>query len=324
MTRLGVALGLPLIFLSACAQPLTQLVVIVDTDYAVPGELDGVVLTVDGPVMPEEPVEVPLASITLPISLGLVHRGGPLGPITVTASGALAGAERVRRTARTSFLVGESRVLRIDLARACDGPACVGSETTCVGGSCVGMDVEPASLPVFDGTVDRSDAGASVDVPVDACMVSGPESCNGRDEDCDGAVDEGVCTCDPPCMLDHAVARCVAGTRCEISSCETGFANCDMMQETGCEESTRTLTDCNACDTPCGFPGGLPGTALGTPTCADGTCRVASCATANFADCNGSILDGCETNTSNDRLHCGRCDNPCPAGMMRCMSGTCR
>jgi hypothetical protein len=325
---------LAIVLLGGCSQPLTELVVVVDTDHPVPGELDTVVLSVDGPDMPEEPVRVSLTSIALPVTLGLVHRGGALGPVTVTASGELGGTERVRRTARTSFVSGESRVLRIDLVRACDGAACTG-ETTCEVGACIGIDVDPATLPLYDGTIGRSDVGPPQDVPgldapelpdvpVDACMVTGAEACNGRDEDCDGTVDEGVCTCDPPCMLDHAVARCVAGSRCEISSCETGFANCDDMQETGCERSTRTLTDCNACNTPCAFPSGLPGTALGTPTCADGTCRVATCSSASFGDCNGLISDGCETNLTNSAMHCGRCDNPCTGGMMRCMASVCR
>jgi hypothetical protein len=328
------------------ATPLTQLIVVVDTDYAVPAELDTIAIGVVGPEMPEDPVRVAPAIIGLPVTLGLVHRGGVLGPITVSVEGELGGSARVRRVVRTSFVASESRVLWVDLLRACDGPICTDVETTCLAGSCGGIDVDPRRLPLYAGTIERFDAGptmdAMADVPIDdvpgldardtpadvrgrdACMPTGAETCNGLDDDCDGTIDEGVCTCMPACMLDHATATCVGGVLCDISSCETGWANCDMMRETGCERSTRTLSDCNACDRPCAFPIGLATPVYGTATCADGTCRVQSCSTSGYADCNDSIADGCETNTTNSATHCGRCDNPCTTGMMRCMGGTCR
>lgn len=316
-----------------CAQPLTELVVVVDTDYAVPDGLDAVVLEVEGPEAAEPPVRVLLAEVGLPITLGLVHRGGPLGPLRVTAVGERGGVARVRRQARTSFLPHERRELRLLLLRGCEDARCAG-DTTCVPGGCAGIDVDPTTLPPFDGNAARSDVGPGdgglADAPTapdtgpapDACVPAGAEGCNGRDDDCDGSVDEGVCTCDPPCALANATASCVGG-RCEISACDVGYADCDRMTPTGCERSTRTVTDCGACDAPCTLPAGLPGTAAGTPGCAGGACEIASCDNPMFGDCNGVFADGCETNLATDDANCGRCNARCRSGS-RCAMSMCR
>jgi hypothetical protein len=327
-----------------CAQPLTELVVVVDTDYAVPLGLDAVVLEVEGPEMLEAPVRVALADVELPITLGLVHRGGPLGPLRVTAIGERSGVALVRREARTAFLPRERRELRLLLLRGCEAAPCSG-DTTCVPGGCVGIDVDPATLPPFGGTATRSDVGpwdggplpdvdprdgGSADVPglddtgpgPDACVPTGAEVCNGLDDDCDGSRDEGVCTCDPPCALANATAGCVGG-RCEISACDVGFADCARMTTTGCERSTRTASDCGACGTPCVLPTSLPGTAAGTPACPGGTCEIASCDNANFGDCNRVFEDGCETSLTADDMNCGRCNARCRTGT-RCVMSECR
>lgn len=348
-------LALALLVVSGCSQPLTQLVLVVDTDFPVPDGLDHVVLEVEGAA--PRSVEVPLATTTLPISLGVVHRAGPLSPITLTASGQRGGIEIVRGVVRTGFVVGETREVRIDLLRRCEGACLSSSELTCRGGSCVSVDVPAASLPVFTGVPSRSDVGPSTDVPIadaadvapdapmldapaldtpvpadaptdtpllDGCMFTGAEVCNGRDDNCDGAIDEGVCTCVPACMLDHATAFCVGGTSCVIASCETGYADCDGMDLTGCERSTRLPTSCGDCTSTCTLPDGLSGSARGTVTCASGTCMMATCDNADRRDCDGSVLNGCETNINSNVLHCGSCESPCPGASPRCMGGTCR
>jgi hypothetical protein len=331
-----------------CAQPLTELVVVVDTDYAVPAGLDAVVLEVEGPDAAEAPVRVRPAEVGLPITLGLVHRGGLLGPVRVTAVGERGGVALVRRQARTSFLPHERRELRLLLLRGCEDARC-GGDTTCVPGGCAGIDVDPATLPPFDGTATRSDVGpgdggladvgpgdggpgdggpadappsADTGAEPDACVPAGAEGCNGRDDDCDGSVDEGVCTCDPPCALANATASCIGG-RCEISACDVGYADCDRMTPTGCERSTRTVTDCGACDAPCTLPAGLPATAAGAPGCAGGVCEIASCDNPNFGDCNGVFADGCETSLVADDSNCGRCNARCRSGT-RCAMSMCR
>ena len=64
--------------------------------------------------------------------------------------------------------------------------------------------------------------------------------------------------------------------------------------------------------------GGVPDDAGVRP---DGGC------TAPFADCNGNPADGCETDTSRDLAHCGRCGDPCgamaPNAGPACVASTC-
>jgi hypothetical protein len=51
------------------------------------------------------------------------------------------------------------------------------------------------------------------------------------------------------------------------------------------------------------------------------SCLVVSC-TDNFADCDGSVANGCEINVSNNVNHCGSCNLACGAGGT-CTNGEC-
>ena len=95
------------------------------------------------------------------------------------------------------------------------------------------------------------------DVRADAGPVCPPEACDGRDDDCDGVVDEEV-----TCSLPGASSSCV-GARCILTACALGFADCDGASPNGCEVVTSTdRENCGACGAVCGL----------TETCEASTC----------------------------------------------------
>ena len=141
--------------LCACGEDgakLTQIVVVVEGDLRVPDELDELSISVDG-VLQMPKAEVALsAQAGLPRSLGLVHAGGPLGPVRVTVRGRRAGANVVVRAAEVSFQAQQTLKLALPLTRSCAQArlSCTADET-CDAGRCVPQRI--ASLPTFDGTL---------------------------------------------------------------------------------------------------------------------------------------------------------------------------
>ena len=127
--------------------------------------------------------------------------------------------------------------------------------------------------------------------------------------------------CNTPCAIAHAVASCSTGS-CAFVQCDTGWANCAGGLADGCEQSLDADTHCGSCGNVCGA-----GANAGKPHCAGGVCTAAICS-AGTADCNG---DGttCETNTTDDEMHCGGCGAACPtsvanASSVQCVSSKCQ
>src|SRR5688500_2538707 len=101
MTRLlqpKLALICAVAALASCSSTeLTQIIVVVDTDLAVPAQVDAIRIEVSMAEMPSTSTAMlsgPGAT-ELPVTLGLLHSGGPLGPFTVRASGRLGASEVV-------------------------------------------------------------------------------------------------------------------------------------------------------------------------------------------------------------------------------------
>src|SRR5262249_45808814 len=89
------------------------------------------------------------------------------------------------------------------------------------------------------------------------------EVCNGKDDNCDGQIDEGfdlktdVTNCGKwgsACNLPNAIPGCAAGS-CVIAACKLGFADLDKDPMNGCEYpcpvNPPTVETCNGKDDDC-------------------------------------------------------------------------
>ncbi len=182
---------------------------------------------------------------------------------------------------------------------------------------------------VRDGGV-AGDGGLGPDSSIECLAL---ESCNGRDDDCDGNIDEGTdpasenidtdtdlqnCgACGRRCALDHAFSRCSSGD-CQIDLCDPEYLDFDETVENGCEYRCRKTSDddtlCNRrdddCDTHvdedvdfdtdlnnCGSCNNAckPPNATEGGRCESGSCRLdATACNAGFIDVDGVYANGCE------------------------------
>lgn len=153
-----------------CPTDPTEIVVVVDTDLAVPSVVDRVRVDVvgigDGARTAVADLEG-AGAVGLPVTVGLVRTGGALGPVDVAAVGERDGGEVLRRDARVSFVPERTMMLRLDLLGRCVGVGCPPGQT-CGSGGCRSIDVDPDELTPWRGDTGRIDAGLLVDAGADA------------------------------------------------------------------------------------------------------------------------------------------------------------
>ena len=138
-----------------------------------------------------------------------------------------------------------------------------------------------------------------------ACNPTGAEICDGKDNDCNGKVDETINTqndvnncgkCGSVCSYLNGVGKCEKGV-CKLLKCSVGYVNLNKKEADGCEW-------------PCLYSNG------GIEAC-DGKDN----------DCNGVIDDpnGKVIDIKTDPAHCGGCNISCsvPNGNVSCVVGKC-
>jgi len=153
-----------------------------------------------------------------------------------------------------------------------------------------------------------------------ACEVT----CSPGFRNCDGMVGNGCevnittptncggCGTNCGALANVGTTSCTSGS-CAISTCASGYANCDGLPSNGCEKPTNTNTDCGGCNVACSFPNAAA-------SCSTGTCTKGACNTG-FDDCNMNPADGCETQL-NTTSNCGVCGRTCAMGET-CTNGSC-
>jgi hypothetical protein len=173
------------------------------------------------------------------------------------------------------------------------------------------------------------------------CHFTGPEVCDGVDNNCNGQIDEGFDkqndpnNCGPSCTrcsFAHAGALCQAGT-CAMGACDPGWVNLDGNPANGCEyqctvtsqteicngvddncngqidEGFNLQTDvnnCGMCNHRCQF-------ANAAASCQAGVCVMGAC-NAGFVNLDGNPANGCEyqcTITNGGVEICDGRDNNC-------------
>jgi hypothetical protein len=98
--------------------------------------------------------------------------------------------------------------------------------------------------------------------------------------------------------------------------CPAGSTRCGNR----CVDLDVDADNCGACDNGC--QGASDDTANGGPTCTGGRCGYVCY--PGFADCDGRINNGCETNIGTDPRHCGGCGTQCDGARAQpCVLGQC-
>ncbi|MDQ3037751.1 MAG: hypothetical protein M3Y87_35485, partial [Myxococcota bacterium] len=151
----------------------TQLVVVVETDMAVPAQLASVRAEITGCADCAHEFALDGAgAVSMPFSFGVAPQDGDASrtiELVVEGRGP-AGAALVRRVVRTGFVAGRTVLLRVRLEADCIGMLACAAETTCIAGACRDDFVDPGTLPEIAPGAELVDAGPTpiVDGGIDA------------------------------------------------------------------------------------------------------------------------------------------------------------
>jgi hypothetical protein len=200
------------------------------------------------------------------------------------------------------------------------GLNCPGSEVVCrIGpdggvsdagtgpGYCTNLSGDPnncggcgAACPINNNTPTCSGGSCAT-----GTCAQGYGDCNGNPADgCEVNLetDPAHCgTCANACSVANATTGCTGG-QCIITSCTTGFGDCDMSYGDGCEANlTDDPLNCGACGNNCGTA--CTGNVGGT-TCTNSACAITSCSPGyynlddlcgNGCECKATTVQACAT-----------------------------
>lgn len=122
--------------------------------------------------------------------------------------------------------------------------------------------------------------------------------------------------CGNACAFANATGTCSMSV-CELRMCTRGFGDCDAREETGCETSLNTQSNCGACGINCA----ARVLNVTTRMCTVGVCGYTFC-NSGFQDCDDDRSNGCES-AFTSVAHCGACGNACGLGESCNAAGDC-
>ncbi len=197
--------------------------------------------------------------------------------------------------------------------------------------SACGLDCSAPAVPCEDGDADycadlssdEANCGAcgrrcelGLTCLVGDCALVCPEGtvdCDGRCADLNS--DSQHCgSCANSCNRDHAVGVC-RDRACALT-CETGYGDCDLSIDNGCEtDLVNSTAHCRSCGVSCAEPH------VAESRCSAAGCVIESCE-SGFADCNAMAIDGCEADLGSSSS-CGACGRTCDARYPCSAAGEC-
>ncbi|MEM7434216.1 MAG: hypothetical protein AAF436_03620 [Myxococcota bacterium] len=298
----------------------TQIVVLMDTDYGVPGEVDSIRARVTRgddsgnawtrvfELMPS--AENNAEPVSLPASFGIIPGDAGLEPsINIEVAALERGTNRVlvERRVQTGFVEGQSRLVRLLLYQVCESQSCAPQQdcgcadgSACANPTCVDTWIAPDQL---ESIADPGSLPPETEFP----MTEPIPTCDPPLTQCGDAcvdLDSSVASCGAcgnvcPAAWECTEGQCIDPTDCRRSgnAC-SGFSFCN--EETGvcdrgCDRNEQCTGDNERCD-------------IGTHEC---VCQ------RDFDRCRFDCVD-----TSSDPRFCGDCETICGSGEV-CDTGTC-
>lgn len=209
-------------------------------------------------------------------------------------------------------------------------PECSGTRRDCKNGGLDGCETDVSSDLKNCGACGNTCPTPATGQAVCSDGVCGVATCGDRYRDCNGDPSDG-CETDTQRNIDscgrcgnrcatgaHAAAACSLG-QCKLA-CQAGYLDCDGQSANGCETNGASdINHCGSCGNRCTSSGAA------NAVCAGGTCEVSSCS-APFLTCRSGATNACETDSSRDLSHCGRCGRACGAvsnGTPSCQDKNC-
>ncbi len=140
----------------------------------------------------------------------------------------------------------------------------------------------------------------------------------------DPATDNVFCGAAGDCLGANQGAACLPGTLCSGGACSTSCGSPLIACDATCVDPMSNPRFCGASGDCVGANSGTacPGGPNLVAVCAQGACGIVC--NAGYGDCDAA--PGCETNTTSDVDHCGRCGRSCAADAVSvpsCQNGQC-